>query len=388
MQTIQRLTRLLSITALAAVIAACSWTPGNFTDSYKDVLYAPSDFDSLPNVDDEYWAPALRAFRLSCETIGSKRIWEDACSRAQLATDAEAKQFFASNFEPWRAARDAGGDLQAKGLMTGYYEPELIGSLTPSQRFSTPILGVPPDLITVDLTELHPQLKGLKLRGKVVGQTLIPYDARSGIVNRADLNKSAICWVEDPVEAFFLQIQGSGRIRLPDGSHVRVGYADTNGHPYRALGRWLIDYAGLKPEEMSMQRIKAWAEEHPRKVNAMLNYNPSYVFFTERVGFTDEQGPIGAQGVPLTSQASVAVDRRYWTLGTPLVLSTMQLLPPMAFTRPVIAQDTGGAIRGPLRFDFFWGYGDEAGSLAGRQKSDTKVWVLVPRGYTPSQLRE
>ena len=198
--------------------------------------------------------------------------------------------------------------------------------------------------------------------------------------------KHVLCWADDPVEAFFLQIQGSGRVLLDNGSLIRIGYADQNGHPYKSLGAWLIENAGLTREEMSMQRIKQWVRDNPQRRQELLNANPNFVFFAERVGYSDDQGPVGAQGVPLTPMASVAVDRRYWKLGVPFVTAASQSLPAMEFARPVIAQDTGGAIKGVLRFDYFWGLGNEAGNRAGGQKSDVSAWVMVPKGQSPAAI--
>ena len=270
--------------------------------------------------------------------------------------------------------------------MTGYYEPMLRGSKTRHGDYQYPLYGVPDDLITVDLAGLHPQLKGLRLRGKLVGNRVVPYDTRGEIESRSDLRGKVLCWVDDPVDAFFLQIQGSGRVLLEDGTFMRLGYADQNGHPYKAVGGWLVENAGLKREEMSMQRIRQWVRENPKRTRELLDTNPNFVFFTERTGFADDEGPIGAQGVPVTGGATVAVDRRYWQLGVPFLTKADQERPAMHFVRPVIAQDTGGAIRGVIRFDYFWGYGDIAGLQAGRQKSEVKAWVLVPRGKTPADV--
>ena len=199
------------------------------------------------------------------------------------------------------------------------------------------------------------------------------------------MDRWALAWVDDPVASFFLQVQGSGRIKLTDGTYLRVGFADQNGYRYRSIGNWLIKKGYLKKHELSMQRITSWAKANPTKINEVLAQNPSYVFFEERTS-PPELGPLGAQGVPLTPQASVAVDRRYWSMGTPFLVSVSQFNPRLAFTRPVIAQDTGGAIKGVIRFDFFWGFGNEAGAAAGRQKSDSQAWVLVPKGLKPEDI--
>lgn len=355
--------------------------------SAKSAFFIPTDFGMLPEARSQDWANALKAFRLSCSAMGQKVAWLDACANAQFVQDEEAAPFFRTFFEAYEViSRENPSAPTDTGLMTGYYEPLLHGSLKRHGAYRYPLYGVPDDLITVDLTQLHPQLKGLRLKGKVVGHRLVPYDTRGEIEKRRDLMGHVLCWVDDPVDAFFLQIQGSGRILLDDGTFLRLGYADQNGHPYKAIGGWLIENAGLTRDEMSMQRIRRWVQENPKRMRELLNNNPNFVFFEKRVGFSDDDGPLGAQGVPLTAGASVAVDRRYWPLGLPFMTEVAQSNPALAFARPVIAQDTGGAIRGVIRFDYFWGYGDIAGVQAGRQKSVAHAWVLIPKGRSPLEF--
>ena len=354
-----------------------------------DVRLSPSQFADLPATRDEDWEQALKAFQVSCTTMQHHSLWREACRNAQGMPQGLARAFFEGNFELWKvSAKDSqSGFFIDKGLMTGYFEPILRPSRVRHGIYQYPIYGVPDDLITVELDSIHPQLKGLRLRGKLQGRKLVPYDDRKGIATRKDLEKKhAICWADDPVEAFFLQIQGSGRVLLDNGSLLRIGYADQNGHPYRSLGAWLIENAGLTRDEMSMQRIKQWVRDNPQRRQELLNANPNFVFFAEREGYSDDQGPVGAQGVPLTPLASVAVDRRYWKLGVPFVTVASQSMPAMQFARPVIAQDTGGAIKGVLRFDYFWGLGNEAGNRAGSQKSDVSAWVMVPKGQSPAAV--
>ena len=354
-----------------------------------DVRLSPSQFDDLPATRDEDWEQALKAFQVSCTTMQHHSLWREACRNAQGMPQGLARAFFEGNFELWKvSAKDSqSGFFIDKGLMTGYFEPILRASRVRHGIYQYPIYGVPDDLITVELDSIHPQLKGLRLRGKLQGRKLVPYDDRKGIATRKDLEKKhVICWADDPVEAFFLQIQGSGRVLLDNGSLLRIGYADQNGHPYRSLGAWLIENAGLTRDEMSMQRIKQWVRDNPQRRQELLNANPNFVFFAERTGYSDDQGPVGAQGVPLTPLASVAVDRRYWKLGVPFVTVASQSMPAMQFARPVIAQDTGGAIKGVLRFDYFWGLGNEAGNRAGSQKSDVSAWVMVPKGHSPAAV--
>ncbi len=354
-----------------------------------DVRLSPSQFADLPATRDEDWEQALKAFQVSCTTMQHYSLWREACRNAQGMPQGLARAFFEGNFELWKvSAKDSqSGFFIDKGLMTGYFEPILRASRVRHGIYQYPIYGVPDDLITVELDSIHPQLKGLRLRGKLQGRKLVPYDDRKGIATRKDLEKKhVICWADDPVEAFFLQIQGSGRVLLDNGALLRIGYADQNGHPYRSLGAWLIENAGLTRDEMSMQRIKQWVRDNPQRRQELLNANPNFVFFAEREGYSDDQGPVGAQGVPLTPLASVAVDRRYWKLGVPFVTVASQSMPAMQFARPVIAQDTGGAIKGVLRFDYFWGLGNEAGNRAGSQKSDVSAWVMVPKGHSPAAV--
>lgn len=380
------------VTALAALLllAACTTTqkpatetPKPATPTHKAVVqFAASPWQDLPASTPQDWARALVALKQSCSRVGQQSFWKSPCAEAQNTPSSWAEAFFRKHFSPWRIAFTEQGAQQETGLMTGYYEPQLNGSLQKTSRFKYPLYGVPDDLITVDLSSLYPQLKGLRLRGKLVGQKLVPYDDRATIDKRNDLGQKALVWVDDEIEAFFLQIQGSGRIRLPDGSVMRVGYADQNGHPYRSIGTWLIRNGELSSNEASMQGIQAWARRNPSKVKSVLAQNPSYVFFAPKSG-DPALGPVGAQGVPLTPEASVAVDRSYWKLGAVFLVQATQQTPALSLTRPVVAQDTGGAIRGPIRFDYFWGFGDKAGQQAGRQKSQASAWLLVPHGYSP-----
>jgi membrane-bound lytic murein transglycosylase A len=245
------------------------------------------------------------------------------------------------------------------------------------------VYAPPDDLLVVDLGELYPELKDKRVRARVEGRRVVPYYPRADIeAGRAKTSGKEIAWVEDAVDLFFLQIQGSGRIRLPDGSTLRVGYADQNGHPYRSVGRVLVERGELTVEQASMAGIKQWVIRNPDRAAALLNENPSYVFFrelpTNPPGSPD--GPLGALGVALSAGRSVAVDKTMIPLGTPLFLSTTHPGNGAPLQRLVIAQDTGGAIRGPIRIDLFWGFGEDAGREAGRMRQPGQVWMLWPNG--------
>lgn len=253
-----------------------------------------------------------------------------------------------------------------------------------SSAYRVPVYGVPQDLIVVDLADLHPELRHLRLRGRLEGRRLLPYWSRAEIEKRAlgaggeaPSKPPVLAWVEDPVELFFLQVQGSGQIELDSGERLRLGYADQNGHPYRSLGRYLVDNAELPLAQASMQGIKAWARANPAKLADALNANPSYVFFRL---LDSAEGPFGALGVALTPGYSIAVDPRFVPLGAPVFLATTMPNSPQPLERLVVAQDTGGAIRGALRGDLFWGSGESAGALAGRMRQNGRMWLLWPRG--------
>lgn len=388
---------LVSALICLALLNGCSSNkqkPQEITEPTEEsVRFEISAFSDIPSSEQEDWAAALSAFKISCRSIYRKTAWAEACSKASGTNAQNAEAFFKNNFTPWKIEKRTIGtqtgtvySVSDTGLMTGYYEPLLTVSKHRTERHTTPILSTPDDLIIVDLAEAYPKLKGMRLRGKIQGRKLVPYDTRAKIVARKDLDKYSIAWSDDPVAVFFLQIQGSGRLRTEEGELIRVGYDDQNGRPYKAVGSWLVDQGYLKRHELSMQNIRAWAQNNPDKVDTLLNQNQSFVFFKEKKGGDPNEGPIGAQGLPLTPKASVAVDRRYISLGTPVLVSVSQTNPNLNFTKPVVAQDTGGAIKGPIRFDFFWGFGDEAGKNAGRQKSQARAWLLLPNGITPESL--
>ncbi len=269
--------------------------------------------------------------------------------------------------------------------MTGYYEPLLRGSRTRGKPYLQPVLGVPSDLLTIDLGSALPELKNMRLRGRLEGHKVVPYFTRAEIASREkDYTDRTLLWVDDAVELFFLQVQGSGRVKLADGSTTRLAYADQNGHPYQSIGRLLVERGELSLEQASMQGIKQWVRTHPNRASELLNANPSYVFFREQpMKGNENDGPTGALGVPLTPERSIAVDPRHVPLGAPVFLSTSHPDSATPLRRLVLAQDTGGAIRGVVRADLFWGFGAQAGAQAGRMKQQGQMWLLLPPGIAP-----
>ncbi len=275
------------------------------------------------------------------------------------------RAFFAAHFSPYRIVAQDGADT---GLVTGYYEPLLTGSRTRTPQFAVSLYAPPDDLLTIDLADLYPELKDKRVRGRVEGRKVVPYWTRAELERGAPaLAGKSLVYVADPVEAFFLEIQGSGRIELTDGSVIRLNYADQNGHPYRSIGRVLSDRGELALERTSMQNIRAWARANPDKLRALLDENPSYVFFREVAaappGSLDAKidGPLGSLGVPLLAGRTIAVDTRAIPLGAPIFLATTMPSTDTPLTRLTLAQDTGGAIRGAVRADFFWGFGRRQG---------------------------
>ena len=320
---------------------------------------------------------ALDAFLRSCTTLRRRPQWQPACEEApelKGRPGAEVRAFFERSFTPHQLSKP---DSDPIGLATGYYVPDLRGSRQSSAAYPHPLYQRPDDLLVIDLREVYPDLGNYRLRGRLDAQRVRPYWDRAAIEGeQRPLSGQELLWVDDPVELFFLQIQGSGRILFEDGSRVMVNYAEQNGHPYRSISRWLLDRGAMPIEQMSMQNIKAWARANPDLVNELLNHNPSYVFFRELPG--DAESPPGALGVPLTAGRSVAVDPRYTPLGAPVFLATTWPNSDRPLYRLMMAQDTGGAIKGPVRADFFWGMGDAAGIEAGRMKQPLRMWVLLP----------
>jgi membrane-bound lytic murein transglycosylase A len=306
--------------------------------------------------------------------IGNARpgpAFERRMNAWRATNNATVRTFLETRFEPFAAGT---------GTMTGYYEPILRGSAEPSEAFRTPLLARPPELV-------EQSVPGNPLRrryGMMVEGKLEPFFDRTAIDTGALAGRGLeLVWVDDAADAFFLHIQGSGRVVLPDGRLLRVGYAGQNGRSYVPIGRVLIERGALTRDQMSMQAIRAWlAGAGHDSAAEVLRSNPSYVFFRLVDNLTPEQGPIGALGVPLTPRRSVAVDRAFIPLGAPMFVTVRD---PMARRdapsagRLVVAQDTGGAIRGPARTDFFWGWGNEAGERAGRMRDDAEVYVLLPR---------
>ena len=322
------------------------------------------------------WTAWLR----SCSVLKQKDAWKKVCDLAEdikEPSDENIKNYFKKYFNLYSATNMDGSDT---GTITGYYQPILKGSKVKTSHYKVPLYTTPKDLITVDLSEVYPELKAKRLRGKLAGNKLIPYLSRAEIDGQGSpLAGNEIVWVEDPVEAFFLEIQGSGIIQLDNGEAMQIGYADQNGYPFKAIGSTLVQKKEITLAEASMEGIKNWARKNITKLREFLNMNASYVFFRKLPN--DLPGPIGALGVSIEAERSVAIDPKFIPLGAPVFLSTTQPNTSEPLERLMVAQDTGGAIRGGVRADFYWGSGDEAGHKAGSMKQQGKIWILLPRDY-------
>jgi len=348
-------------------------------------------FKKLPGWVSDDHAEALATFLKSCEKLralpptlklGPEMAptvageWRKVCAiAAKVRRDSkiEAQYFFESHFTLYRASNNA----DPVGLFTGYYEPELRGAWRPDATYRFPIYGRPKDLVSIDLGAFRDEWKGNTLAGRLLKNKLTPYPTRADINGGALKGKQLeLLWVDSAIEAFFLHIQGSGRVVLPDGSAVRIGYAGRNGHRYTPIGRELVAMNVLKPEQVSLQTIQAWLAAKPLAGRDLMEKNKAYIFFR----IIDGDGPVGAQGVALTPGRSLAVDRKHFPLGVPIWLATTE--PGKAkkpLRRLVIAQDTGSAIKGPVRGDLFIGFGSRAGAMAGRMKQAGRYYLLLPK---------
>ncbi len=368
------ITRAILMVSLVAALSACAWLvprqPG---------IGQPVAWSSLPGWNSGGQAAAWPALIRDCDRLsGRDATWATICRAAEglpaTPDDAQARQFFEQYF---RAHEVIGYGGHRQGLITGYYEPILRGSLTPSARFRYPLYRRPGNLVRVDLGALYPELRGKLVRGRLDGDRVVPYYSRGQITNSADpLRGQELLWVDDPVALFMLQVQGSGLVRLPDGSLIAVSYADQNGYPYVAIGNRLIQMGAIKPGAVTLQSITRWLHDHQDEAESVLNSNPSYVFF--RLANAPDQGPVGAMQVVLTPQASIAVDPAYIPLGTPVWLDTTSPRGNQPYRRLMLAQDTGGAIKGPVRADVFFGIGRDAGRLAGHMQQAGRLYVLLP----------
>ncbi len=336
-------------------------------------------YSDLPGWNQDQHAQAFIALDKGCIRLSSKTDWQLICASADelgIPDNEQAKLFFETYFTPYTLRGEKG---KTSGMITGYYEPLLHGSMQADERYRYPLYKSPEDMLIIDLTSLYPSLKGKRVRGRVVDNKVVPYYSRAQIDDdEAPLSGQELLWVDDRDQLFFLQIQGSGRVQLPDGKIIGAGYANQNGHAYISIGKKLIDMGEIQREDVSLFSIKAWLKSNPQRAKALLNENPSYVFFVLRE--KPEDGPTGSLNVPLTPERSLAIDPKFVDLGAPIWLNTSY---PGEDQQPlqklVMAQDTGGAIKGQLRADLFWGTGERAEYMAGNMKQPGEMFILLPK---------
>jgi len=351
-------------------------------DAFIKTSVQKSSFAALPDFYDENFKDVLKVFKKNCYTKQAYKIYHRLCRKAENVTDAKA--FIINNFEAYHIINKR---KKERGLLTAYYETEIHASLKQTPRYKYPIYATPKDLVVVDLSSIYPELKNYRLRGRLQNNHLVPYYTRAEM-KFTDLNASVLCYCDSKIDRFFLEVQGSGIAKMDDNSTMYIGYDNQNGHKYRAIGRYLVEKKELKLEDVSLQSIIQWLKEHPSRVDEVLNYNSSLVFFSKR-----DQGATGALGVELTPMRSIAVDRRYIALGSMLYLNAElgdnkkdKQSNPKEINRIVFAQDTGGAIKGNIRADLFAGSGSDAAEFAGHLKAPLQLWLILPKKET--QKRE
>lgn len=381
-------------------VAACAPKPP------PAIAFQPASFADLPGYSADRLAEALPALSRSCarmtprnergldshDRYGTGDDWKPFCTTLAAlpqGDDAGLRRLIESELQPVAVI----GDGKPEGLFTGYYEPLVRGSRQKQGRYTVPLYRQPPDLVQVDLGEFRDSLKGQRIAGRVRDGRLRPYEDRGQIEAGALNNKNLeLVWLDDASDAFFLQVQGSGLVQLDSGAKIRVGFAAQNGHPYVAVGRVMIDRGTLAREDVSMQAIRAWLRANPTAAPELLRQNPSYVFFRELPAPKDDlDGPPGAQGVALVPGRSLAVDRSHFALGLPLWVAATRptetgAAEAVPFQRLMVAQDTGGAIRGAVRGDVFWGAGAQAENIAGRMKHPGRTWLLLPKAVATKLL--
>ena len=348
-------------------------------------LLKPAKWEDIDGFNQDDLTAAWPAWMLGCSTLVNKPAWQKSCSAATQLNAQSAgnpsndaiSSYFRQYFNVYKTANLDGTDT---GTITGYYEPLLNGSRSKSAKYPNPLYAPPEDLVTVELDSIFPELKYKRVRGRLVGNKLVPYYSRAEIESdAAPIKGRELLYIDDIIDTFFLQIQGSGLVQLDNGEQVHVGYADQNGHTYNSIGRLLVERGELTLDKASMQGIKSWARNNLGKLRELLNNNPSYVFFRELpVGLP---GPLGALGVPILAEHVVAVDPKFVPLGAPVFLATTEPNSAKPLKRLMMAQDTGGAIKGGVRADFFWGSGNTAGTKAGAMKQTGKIWVLLPKEF-------
>ncbi len=352
------------------IFLGCSKEPTVMFDTLPQTQLQESSYSNLPNWENENYDEVLYSFMNNCRAKKSVDIYHTLCLKSQNIRD--AKEFIESNFTPFMIYES---DREKESILTGYYEPELKGSLTKSEIYKYPIYETPKDLVTVDLSSIYPDLKSYRLRGRLDGNRLVPYYSRAELKD-IDIDAETICYCDSKIDRFFLEVQGSGRVTLDSGETLFIGFGNQNGHKYKSIGKYLVQSGEISKEEISLQSIREWFKLNPQRVDEVLNHNTSVVFFQKR-----DVAASGSLGLVLSPLRSIAVDRRYIPLGSMIYVSAEN-----SYKRMVFAQDTGGAIKGSVRADMFLGFGKKAGSVAGELKAPLNLWILLPKNMIKNKI--
>ena len=372
--------RVAALAAVALILVGCTTAPHKRQPPLT--TYELARWSDLPGWESDAVTEAWPAFLESCRTLRFNVSWSAPCTAAQAvaATSAAAvRAYFVANFAPYKVIKRAGTEREDTGLVTGYFEPLLHGSRIPTAHYTAPLYAPPPDLLTVDLSSVYPELKGKRVRARLQGNKVIPYYTRAELPTDPSLKGHELVWIDNAFDAMMLEVQGSGRVQLSDGTVIRLLYADQNGQPYHSIGRYLVTIGALAVPEATIPGIRAWLSAHPERLQEVLDANPSVVFFAEAPLGDPNLGPKGAAGIPLTAGRSIAVDPAHIPLGTPVFLATNLPDSGAPLQHLVIAQDTGGAISGAPRADYFCGSGPEAAELAGKMRQQGSLWMLWPQ---------
>ncbi len=385
--------------AALLALAGCAVPPPLTGAASSHAILTPVAFSALPGWQADHLSQAMPAFKLGCTRLamsppdqslggdgtaatlgGQAADWGGVCAAARAlppGDDNAARAFVEQNLQAYAVAADTGA---TSGMITGYYEPEARGARTRGGEYQTPLLSRPTDLVQVDLGDFGEDLKGRSIGGRVQDGKLVPYFDRAQIVGGALAGRRLdLLYLADPIDAFVMQIQGSGRVKLPNGRVVRMVYAAQNGRPYVPIGRLLAERGEIPVAQVTMQSIRAWLNAHPGEGAALMDENPSYVFFKEAANISPDEGPPGTLGVALTPGRSIAIDRKFIPLGAPVWIATTDPLDGSAWQRLMVAQDLGGAIRGPVRADIFFGWDADAENRAGRMRQQGSLYVLLPK---------
>lgn len=369
MKNIFNLQNIFLISFFLAFFSGCTATNQIYSD-FKSISQGnlkKAEWNELQGFSSDNLDEAFSVFKQGCKS--SKNSLKRLCELAKNTND--SKSFFMSNFEPYKLYDNLNND---KGLITGYYEPLLYGSRTQTETYKYPIYKTPKDLININLEQFSSELPKKRLMGKIINNKFIPYDTREEINKQNDLE--VICYVDNKVDLFFLHIQGSGRVQLDTNETINIGYGGQNGREYFAIGKQLVADKEIQQEKISLQTIRQWLENNPDKSDTILNLNKSYIFFEE-----SNTSASGSLGVELVEKRNIAVDTSIIPLGYPVFLKTTNPLTKEKINRLVVAADTGGAIKGEIRADFFFGFGKKAEELAGIMKEEGELYIFIPKKY-------